>query len=283
MKALNMVSRIQSIWLTVIFCLAQVITCYAGILFSENYEVTSVNDLKTRGWEVSNNTDLDGTPVLSIVPAPSGRSGRVLRMQYQGVYVDESRNAKIGISFPEAPELYERYFLRFDAINSGQASGFNAITSKQHYWNVGALPDIVTLFAWGNDVWTVANQTNISHTCPNGSTDVTCSLNANVGTVHMTYGVWHCVETHAGQSSVDMWVDGVQVVHYEKPNLVPAPAWNYILVYRQAADNQYRYEDDFVVSTTRIGCSGSSSTTTNTTSDTTNTPPPASPTGLMVQ
>lgn len=274
-----MICEVRFIWLTVIFCLAQVVTGYAGTIFSENYEVTTVNDLKARGWEVSNSTDLDGTPVLSIVPAPSGRSGKVLRMQYQGVHVDDNHNAKITRTFPGVPELYERYFLRFDAINPSQPSGFSNITAKQHYWNVGALPNALTNFYWGDDRMGMGNQTSVMHTCPNGATDVTCNMTANAGTVRMTYGVWHCIEAHAGQSSLDLWVDGIQTVHYEKPYWVPAPAWNLIQVYRQGADNQYRYEDDFVVSTTRIGCSGSTSTTGGTTT----TPPPAAPTGLTLQ
>lgn len=279
MKALNMICKTRSIWLTIIFCLAQVITSYAGTLFSENYEVSTVNDLKSRGWDVANGTDLDGTPTMSIVPAPSGRSGKVLRMQYQGVHVDDNHNAKIGITFPGVPELYERYFVRFDAINPGQPSGFTNITAKQHYWNVGVLPNTGLTFFWGDDRLGMGSQTNIMHPCPNGTTDVTCNMTANAGTVRMTYGVWHCVEAHAGQSSLDLWVDGIQTVHYEKPYWIPAPVWNTIYVYRQGADNQYRYEDDFVLSTTRIGCSGSPSTP----SGTTNPPPPASPTGLTVR
>lgn len=281
MKALHMVYTIykfRSFWLTVIFCLAQVVTSYAGVIFSEDYEVTTVNDLTSRGWEVSNRTDLDGTPVLSIVPAPSGRSGKVLRMQYQGVHVNDNHNASITRRITGVPELYERYFVRYDAINPGQPSGFTNITAKQHYWNVGALPNALINFYWGDNRMGMGNQTNIVHTCPSGSTDVTCNMTANAGTVRMTYGVWHCVEAHAGQSSLDLWVDGIQTVHYEKPTWVPASAWNLIQVYRQGADNQYRYEDDFVVSTTRIGCSGSQSPP-----PTTNNPPPATPTGLIVQ
>ncbi|MDI3467560.1 MAG: hypothetical protein OJF50_006381 [Nitrospira sp.] len=279
MKALNMIYKFRSIWLTVIFCLAQAVASYADTVFSENYEVTSINDLKSRGWEVSNSTDLNGTPVLSIVPAPSGRSGKVLRMQYQGVHIDDNHNASISRNFPGVPELYERYFVRFDAIDPGQSSGFSNITAKQHYWNVGVAPNIVTNFFWNDNRMGMTNQTAVMHTCPNGQSDTTCNLTANQATVKMTYGVWRCVEVHAGQSSADMWIDGVQVLHYEKPYWIAPSAWNFIHVYRQGADNQYRYEDDFVVSTTRIGCSGSPSITGGTTT----TPPPASPTGLIVQ
>lgn len=71
-------------------------------------------------------------------------------MQYQGVHVDDNHNAHLYITFPGVPDLYERYFVRYDAIDPSKPSGFTNITAKQHYWNVGELPDTGTVF-WWND------------------------------------------------------------------------------------------------------------------------------------
>lgn len=229
-------------------------TAHAAIIVSEDYEVTDVDSLAAHGWTVENGTELDGSPVMSIVDAPSGRTGKVLRMQYQGVFVDESHNAKIYRNWAGVPELYERYYVRYDAIDPGQPTGFGSITAKQHYWNYAELPNTGNFFMFGDDQMAMANQSTISRTCPNGTTDSTCNLPQNVGTVHIGYGSWYCVEMHASQTSVEMWIDGTQVIHYDSPTWNSPAIWYYLAIYRQGADNQYRYEDDFVLSTTRVGC-----------------------------
>lgn len=232
---------------------------HATVIFTEDYEVADMAALAAKGWDVINGTELDSTPVMSIVTAPTGRSGKVLRMQYQGVHVDDNHNAKITKTFSDQSDVYERYYVRYEKIDSGQPSGWTDVTSKQHYWNVSTLPDIVTEFLFGGDSLEAANQTNTSHLCPNGSTDVSCNLRVNQTTVHISYDTWYCIETHATDSLYESWVDGVQTISYSSPQYIGPTGWNSMQVYRQGADNQYRYEDDFVVATTRIGCSASGS------------------------
>lgn len=232
------------------------ITAQAATLISEDYEVADVASLSGRGWLVDNTTDIDSNPVLAIVTCPSGRSGNCLRMQYAGVHVNDCCNAKITQSFTSSPDIWERYYLRYDKIDTGQPSGFTSVTAKQHYYNNSTLPDFVTDFLFGSDEMGLVNQTTTSHLCPNGSTDTTCNMDPNVNTVHYTYGVWRCIETHASQTAIDIYVDGVNTLHYTNPQWVSPSNWDTIAVYRQGADNQYRYEDDFVIATTRVGCAG---------------------------
>lgn len=227
----------------------------ATTLISEDYEVADVDSLSSRGWLVDNTTDIDGNPVLAIVTCPSGRSGKCFRMQYYGQHVDDCCNGKITQSFTPSPDIWERYYLRYEIIIPGDPTGFSNITAKQHYWNNSTLPDAGSNYFFGSDEIGMGNQTTVMHQCPNGTTDVTCNLEANLATVHQTYGVWRCIETHMSQAAVDMYVDGVQTLHVASPNWVSATNWDTIAVYRQGSDNQYRYEDDFVVATTRVGCS----------------------------
>ena len=241
----------------IVFCMLLLvpIQAHAATIFSEDYEVTAISDLTGRGWSFDNTNDRDGQPVLQIVTAPSGRTGKVLRMSYVGPFIDECCNAYLLRNFTGVPEFYERYYVRYDPIDTGQPSGFNAVTSKQHYFNVADSPDALTNFFFGNDEMGIGTQDSANtHPCPNGPDGPGCNLFANQSIVHFTNGVWRCVETHLGQTSADIWVDGTLTLHYEGSDWFAPANWYAIMLYRQAADNQYRYEDDYVVATTRVGC-----------------------------
>ena len=101
----------------------------------------------------------------------------------------------------------------------------------------------------------------------------------------MNNNQWYCVETHhkmntpnVADGAAEIWIDGVLTVQYTNLNLRDSAhasaAFTHIEIYRQGSDNMYRYEDDYVVATTRIGCSGSPS------ADIT---PPAPPIGLAIR
>lgn len=77
-------------------------------------------------------------------------------------------------------------------------------------------------------------------------------------------GQWYCIETHqklnsaTGDGIAEAWIDGVQTVKYLyrtflNPSTQLGARFNWLNIYRQGGDNMYRYEDDYVVSTTRIG------------------------------
>lgn len=242
---------------------------YAGTIFSENFEVNNISDLTSKGWGVGNGTELDGTPVLSIVPAPSGRSGKVLRMQYQGIHVDDNHNAKIVRTFPDSPEIFEKYYVLYQPINTSQPWGYTPITSKQHYLKTNTgLPNFLTNFYWDEPFMGMGSQKQSSQTCPNGAVDVTCNLYANKAQIPMNDQRWHCVESHVKFNTpntpdgvAELWIDGTQTLSITnglwRDSTTTNTAFSYVEVYRQGGDNMYRFEDDYVMATSRVGCSGS--------------------------
>lgn len=284
-------ARFGSILIAITICFGQLNYSHAGTIFSENFEVTNgdvqngnapYNDLVARGWNVS--PSCNGYCSMSIVPAPSGRTGSVLRFKYAETVLsppapsDDSHNAVLERFWPGVPEIYERYYLRFETVNSSLPSPFTGGAGyKQHYFNTSVLPNFTTHMDDGGTFQT-ANQSTITHICPPGASgwaggDVTCNLDQNVGKVSIPHGVWACVETHLSQSSVDIWINGTQVVHYTSGVYYPS-AYNEVKLYRQGSNNEYRYEDDYVVSTARIGCSGSPQVTQQL---------PSAPTNLQVR
>jgi len=289
-------TRFGSILIAITICFGQLSYSHAGTIFSENFEVTNgdvrqgnapYNDLVARGWGVSPNCN--GYCSMSIVPAPSGRTGSVLRFTYAETVLsppapsDDSHNAFLERNWPGVPEMYERYYVRFETVNPSLPSPMTGGAGyKQHYINQGVLPNFGSMMTDGG-YYRMGNQTTITHICPPGASgwpdgDVTCNLNQNVGSVSIPHGVWACIETHIGQSSVDLWINGTQVVHYTSGVYYPSD-YNRVVVYRQGSNNEYRYEDDYVVSTSRIGCSGSSTTSTQTSPQ---LQAPSSPTNLQV-
>jgi hypothetical protein len=256
--------------------------------FSENYEVADKAALAGRGWYTGVNApDKDGTQTIQVVNAPTGgpnpRTGKVLRLQYQGIHLDDLNNDKIVVSFSPAPEIYVRYYKRTDPIppatqsSYGSGSGFGA-TAKQHYLKVdGTSPDgYPNGFA---NHWFGARRLEFAVQNPN-SNDYT-----NMTPVNQVDGRWYCLEYHwkmntpnVANGVLEIWVDGVQSLGYYNKNFRDAAhanaAFTNIEIYRQGSDNMYRYEDDFVLATTRVGC-GVAPPSGDTTA-------PSTPTGLAV-
>lgn len=278
MRNVNWHSYILTIGLTVLLHYGvNIIPGYAGTIFTEDYEVANVNGLTAKGWGVFGDT-------VDIVSSPVHGGSKALRFTYQGIHTDDCCNSKIYRSFPAAPEIYERYYVRYAPINPSQPSGFTKITAKQHYFknDITGLPNFVSNYFWGDPRIAMSSQTRT----------VTKNLYANVADIPMNNNQWYCVETHLkfntpnqNNGLVEMWVDGVQTVKYTdnwRDSSTAAAAFTFLEIYRQGADNQYRYEDDFVLSTTRIGCSGNPAQAP--------APPtqpgataPASPTNLVVR
>lgn len=120
-------------------------------------------------------------------------------------------------------------------------------------------------------------------TCPNGNRDITCNYTPNIAHIALNDNKWHCIETHQNFGTVnsangllELYIDGVLTTRYT--NLLMNTANHGTTIIRAYA--QYgqgdRYQDDWAVGDSRIGCSGSPSPSTT-------TPPPAAPTGLVIQ
>jgi len=260
------------------------VSAHAVVLIDENYEVNAPGDLTAKGWAVGQNCNAYCT--LAIVPAPPGRSGSVLRMEYRGLHGgDDSHNAKIGRGLPNAPEIYGRYYKRTDPVPPATQSTYYLTTSKQHYLKTdgSALApsmSFYTAYIWGGrDLMFVTQNT----------ADMGASLTSNDysnGAKPMADGRWYCVEYHYKMNTPgvangvqEMWIDGFQTLGNYNRNFRDlahaTTAFTIIEIYRQAANDQYRYEDDFVLATTRVGCSGPPQP-----GDTT---PPTTPAGFVVR
>jgi hypothetical protein len=204
--------------------------------------------------------------------------------------------------FSPQTELWDRYWIRYEPVdptnnplnwnfvlNNGNSSSF-----KHHFYNLATSGQHVLEFLFNgnmtNNLGYITETDGSLTVCPaTGLSTIACPFPANVQSAPMTVGQWYCVETHlklntngttntANQDGiVEVWVNGVQTTRYTNAG----QAWlgNYqpftnFMIYRQGGVNLYRYEDDLVIATTRVGCSGSPS------ADTT---PPTAPVGLTIR
>jgi hypothetical protein len=241
-------------------------------IFSDGFEYADMTALQAAGWNLTCSSSPCTTDLVS---SPTHSGSKALRQTYAGNpyfpdgSLNESNNSKITWTFAGLPDLYERYYVRFDAINASQPSSFGQPTAqqnggaKEHYYNVSILPNFYTVFGTGGDQ-NYVRMTNQAQT-------ITVNYPQNVAAVPLSRGVWHCVETHLSQTTIELWVDGTRLINYSG---IIAPSYNTVQIYRQVSENLYRYEDDFVIATTRIGCSGSPSADSQ---------PPLTPSGLVVR
>lgn len=278
MRTLDRFVQIRSLWLATFLSLGLAAPVSAAIIFTEDYEVAALTNLTAKGWSIN----CGSTPCTTdIVSSPVHGGSKALRMTYIGNHdypgggSDDTKNSKITKNFTGVPELYERYYVRYDPIDTSQPSGFSN-SGKQHYLNVASTPNFWTGFMFNNKQLISMNQTTVNHTCPGGHTDVTCTLRQNMANVYIAWNRWYCIETHHGPGIVEIWVDGQLTTRHLAPTVMSPATYFSIQIYRQGADNMYRYEDDFVVSTTRVGCSGNGNSSSDTTA-------PATPTGFTVR
>lgn len=284
MSTLGKFVPMHPLWLSIILCLGLAHPTYAATIFSEDYEVANLAGLEGKGWtclQPGPTPSCSAPGTTNIVSStknglPPHGGSHMLRQDYVGVHVNDCCNSWIMKTFTGVPEFYERYYVYFEAIDPSQTAGFSAVTAKQHYYNVASVPDMVSNFLFNSPEIVLGNQ-GTSHSCPpppggSGVVDSTCNLRQNVTHVPMTFNTWHCVEFHLGQTIAEGWVDGGQTLAFST-NLQMPTLWDKIQIYRQGSDNLYRYEDDYVVSTTRVGCSASTGDTN----------PPAAPIGLTLR
>lgn len=281
-------------WLLILFVMLSPSNAQAAVIFSENFEVTpgfivsgqqTATDLAAKGWGFSG-----GTSDIVTAARPGSSGTRALRQDYIGVHVNDNNNSKLFRSFSSQSEIWEKYWLRFVPIDLTQPFGFTQITSKQHYLkvdngpNVSGLPNFVTDFFFNNPRLGTASQKPTTQTCPNGSVGTTCNINANLANVPMNDQQWHCVETHhkfntAGVADgvVEIWIDGTKTLNitngrWRETGTTATTSFTNMEIYRQGGDNMYRFEDDYVLATTRTEAGGCGAPTAGDT-----TPPSAVP------
>ena len=227
---------------------------------------------------------------MSIVTNQVHGGSKALRLTYQGVHVNDNSNSRLIKSFAAAPEIYARYYYRTEPIPPATQSGYTAITAKQHYLKVdGTSPDGYPNFVinhfWGSRELAFSVQEAFDCPpvylggpgCPNDY--------GNMASVPLQDNRWYCIEYHIKMNTPnvangvhEIWVDGVQTFGLTnrifRDTVHANAAFTELTVYRQGSDDMYRYEDDFVLATTRVGCSG------NPSADST---PPRAPIGLSLQ
>ncbi len=283
MRTLDKFVPMRSVWLAIILCLGLALPAYAttiaATIFSEDYEVNVLSDLQAKGWTclpsscTGTTTDIVTTTRTG---APAHRGSHMLRQTYAGVHVDDCCNSWIMKTWTGVPEIWERYYVRYEAIDPSQPSGFSPITAKQHYFNVGTRPALISTYLFNGPEFAFGynTPTGVQVICPGTAVlDSTCNLRQNLTKVSTTHDTWLCIESHLSQTVVETWVNGTPTMSQSGSWYTSPALWNNVQIYRQGSDNLYRYEDDYVVATTRVGCSASTGETN----------PPAAPSGLTLR
>lgn len=255
-----------SLWMCALLCFASVAVTHSEIIFTEDYEVPTIYDLQSKGWGTSAiacANPLPPTCSADLVSAPVRSGSKALRMTYQGSDHTDATNAKIEKPFRLVPEIYGRYYYRTEPIPPATQSSYGPGSAKQHYiYTTGGL-SFVSNHYFGDRRLNMVVQ---------GAADCDGSAGCsqqipNVASVPLLDGKWYCIEYHiklntpgVADGVSEIWVDGVLTARWSgrmyrnggNANAV----FNEIFVYRQDSRNMYRYEDDFVIATHRIGCDG---------------------------
>jgi len=193
--------------------------------------------------------------------------------QQSGTYMDRS--------IPETVNLWTRQYARWNNFVFGPENDKFFLTGGPEsgvgvYWlHQNAGPELHAQ---------VYHPTTVR--CPDGSQDRTCNYTPNIAHIALNDNKWHCIETHQNSGTantanglVELYIDGVLTTQYT--NLLMKTTNQGIT--RISSYAQYgqgdRYQDNWAVGDSRIGCSGSPTASPTSTS----TPPPASPTGLVVE
>lgn len=268
----------------------------AATMFSEDYEVTTgsitpgsatYNDLAAKGWTITAAQDMPNSVSISIQACPSGRAGSCLRAKYPGYVCGPGITCSPNISrlyktFMPIATLWERYYMLDTRIDPALTMMRNG---KRHYINPGVSPDAWSGFWTGDGSFSggqwfpgptdnffgLVNQHDPTKvTCQNGSFEVTC----NMGGSQIPTDTWVCIENKFSGTTFETYVNGSP--SFSSSGVVLGTV-SEMHMYAQGGGNMYRWEDDWTVATTRIGCSGSPPAAA---ADVT---PPASPVGLTIQ
>ena len=279
----------RSFWLAMLLCVGLALPVHAATVFSEDYEVGTLAALTARDWNIINpcivycTTQLVSTTRMGF--SPHGGS-KMLLQEYRGVHTafQDANNSGIDRTFSGKQEIWVRYYMRYEAVDPAQPSGFSSITAKTHYFKSNTCVQFLTIHFFGR------RQMDMGSNCLVQFPDQNIYHNMNLKPVQIGSidGLWHCSEYHikldtagANDGILEMWLDGSQTHGFYNVNYTSAAAGNdntrltSLQIYRQGSDNLLRYEDDMVMSdSARVGCTGTPA------QDTTN---PNPPTNLTVQ
>lgn len=218
---------------------------------------------------------------------PTGVTTKVLRFRYEEGPASNSADSGMEIRLGKEdgfgnnpltggyPEIWTRHYLRYEPVPSNTPSctpncpvpsNTNVSSEKHHYWKdlmtgPGAVNPVMGGFQ-GSSVLGIGPQS--SQDCPFVGGVYDCPT--LYGSIPINDNQWYCIESHIKSNSVgqangafEMWVNGVQSLNSQgrilQTNIVNRI--NQMLIYRQSGGYRWRFEDEFVVGTTRVGCIGS--------------------------
>lgn len=174
----------------------------------------------------------------------------------------------VNLSHTPASSVYMKWRQRLIGWTTNQNVGskmmYNKCCSGNNYltfWHIFQGQNHI-----GVQVIPDSNAANFQFFCPSlGRNDQGCNYYQNKGTgPPIDDGNWHCIETHVSTGTpgtqtglIEVWEDGTLTLQY--PNIWVAHytggLFNEVTHYAQLGQGD-RDIDDFVVSTTRIGCAG---------------------------
>lgn len=236
-------------------------------------------------------------PYLDITSEAAYAGSRALKLFYPPDSATGTSSQAIYKYF-SAPvnEAYNRYWYRTVGFTYEPSTG-----TKQIYWRGDGfgtgVPNGGSIFSFGSREMSMALQ-GIAGACPPGSsggTGGTCNLYPNQPTrMPLADNTWYCIEEHinlgtpgGNNGAVDVWINGIKTVGYANIAILPSTTLgpnnssslaklNEHRIYKQAGIG-IKYIDQYMASTTRIGCSG---TPPPVVIDLT---PPAAPIGVTVK
>lgn len=296
---------------------------HAATIFSDNYEYppgdvlgsgAQYDGLVAKGWDFVR-PNCGGYCSMSIVPAPFGRTGTVLKYEYQSdqdletVPAQDAHNANLIKVFSSVSELWGQVYIATDVDTIGcptcTTSRWFCCGTKLHYIKpVGPAPSYITGYQTGEFIPTLvplggkpALGVQEMAVCPAGGTPVFkggggCNVMGQSNAQVTVYDKqWYCFVYHIKLNSsttvsdgvIEMWINGTKIQDYQNQKMVDGyytlanARIGQIEVYRQHSNHMIRYEDNFLLSTTALNtnCSGGTTPTTDTT-------PPLVPSGLQV-
>lgn len=185
-----------------------------------------------------------------------------------GTYYDRYLNASGSLS---TPELWFRFYYRTVAFTY-------ANPTNKHFFFIGGSgsggpdPYVVLQNYGGSRSMSFQTENGFLHTCPNGTTDLSCNFFNNTATVPLNDNQWYCIEGRlkvntvgASDGIMELYVNGVQTHNYT--NVVyrtSSGQWNFTRHYAQYGSGE-RYIDDLSLANARIGGAGCTSGSADTT------------------
>lgn len=245
--------------------------------------------LLNNGWDYLG-PNCDQYCTMSIVSAPFGRSGHVLRYEYRSDQDNEqppqqdAHNANLIKTFTPVSELWGRVWFATDVDTAAcptctTSQWFDSGTKLHYIKPVDTGPSFVTGYpytATGAPVSLYASQSMA--VCPSGSLAGGCNNNfQNLGSdITVQDKQWYCFEYHIKLNSANDAADGVIEFYITSPGGTATLVQQYlnqtfvdgktpgvtldsakigqIEVFRQHSNHMIRYEDNITWDTKRIGC-----------------------------